>query len=288
MKILVTGANGFIGRRLSARLIAQGHHVSGLSLTRPPSNDLKFQDYYQQDLSKPFSLNRSFDLVIHLAAYNITNVGFKDTDLYTAINVQGTKNLLQAVETKKFVYLSTTKVYVNQGKPLTEESPISPQGAYEQSKLKAEELCRSFLNMESLVILRSVNVIGWGQAPKAVLPVFFHKARANQPLDIINPSYSMQFIYVEDLIDAVEAVNDKPISGIFNIANEEIISLEELARRIIALMRSSSVLNIIKNSSEILFSKVNSDKANKSFGWKAQTGLTEILELYEREYAKQI
>ena len=104
MNILVTGANGFIGRRLSSRLISHGHHVFGLSLTSPSDPSLAFKGYYQQDISKPFSLNGHFDFVIHLAAYNITNVGAKDTDLYTAINVEGTKNLLKAVHAKK-IYL---------------------------------------------------------------------------------------------------------------------------------------------------------------------------------------
>ncbi len=284
MNILVTGANGFIGRRLSSRLSSLGHHAVAFS----------------QDISKPFSLNDRFDFVIHLAAYNITNVGAKDEDLYTAINVEGTKHLLQAVHAKKFIYLSTAKVYKNEGLRLTEDSPVAPQGAYEQSKLKAEEVCRAFLKKESLVILRSVNVIGWGQAPKAVIPVFFQKAKANQVLDIINCARTpMQFVYVEDLIDAIEIIINGPPtdtfggdkvrigpSGIFNIAHEETISLEQLARTIITMTHSSSVLNTPKNASETLFSPVICDKAYQQLGWRAKTGLTKILELYEEEYAR--
>jgi nucleoside-diphosphate-sugar epimerase len=273
MNILVTGASGFIGRKLSSRLTAQGHHVFTLS----------------QDISKPFYLNSPFDFVIHLAAYNITNIGAKDAELYTAVNVEGAKNLLQAVHAEKFIYLSTTKVYKNEGLPLTEDSPLAPQGAYEQSKLKAEEVCRSFFKKESLVILRSVNVLGWGQAPKAVLPVFFQRARANQALDIINPSQLMQFVYVEDLINAIEAViRHESLCGIFNIAHEETVSLEQLARAIITLTRSSSVLNMAKNPSEIKFSPVICDKAYRSLGWKAKTGLSRILELYDEAYARTL
>jgi UDP-glucose 4-epimerase len=274
MNILVTGANGFIGRRLFARLKAQGHHVSGLS----------------QDISKPFILKTPFDFVIHLAAYNITNVGAKDDDLYTAINVEGTKHLLQAVDVKKFIYLSTVKVYKNEGLAVTEDSPLAPQGAYEQSKLKAEEACRAFLKKESLAILRSVNVLGWGQAPKAVLPVFFQKAKANQALDIINSAHTpMQFVYVEDLIDAIDIlISHKNVNGIFNIAHEETISLEQLARRIITMTHSSSVLNIPRDASEILFSPVICDKARQQLGWKAKTSLTKVLELYEEEYARNL
>jgi len=288
MNILVTGANGFIGRRLSSRLIEQGHYVTGLSLKIPSDPPIAFKNYYQQDLTRPFVLNDPFDIVIHLAAYNITNVGAKDRELYTAINVGGTQNLLQGVRTKKFIYLSTTKVYKNEGRPITEESSIAPQGAYEQSKLKAEEVCSTFLKNRSLVILRSVNVIGWGQAPKAVLPVFFQKARANQPLDIINTALTpMQFVYVEDLIDVIEAViRQEDKSGIFNIAHPETISLEQLALEIIAITHSSSVLNIKNDATEILLSPVICYKAQQQLGWKAKTGLIKVLKSYQDQYAR--
>jgi len=268
MNILVTGASGFIGRRVSSRLKAKGHQVTSLSF----------------DLTKPFSLSDSFDFVIHLAAYNITNVGSKNEDLYMAVNVEGTRHLLKAVHAKKFIYMSTVKVYKNEGMGLTEDSPVGPQGAYEQSKLNAEEMCRTLLKKESLVILRSVNVIGWGQAPKAVLPVFFQKAKAGQPLDIIgSPQALMQFVYVEDLIDAIEAIiTHDEAAGIFNIAHEDPISLEQLARAIIALTHSSSVLNVINTGSGTLFSPVICHKVYQQLGWKAKTGLMKILEHYYR------
>ena len=132
--------------------------------------------------------------------------------------------------------------------------------------------------------------MGWGQAPKAVLPVFFQKAKANQPLDIISsPNNLMQFVYVEDLIDAIEAIiSHEDASGIFNIAHDKPISLEQLARAIITMTRSSSALNIVQKASEILFSPVICDKLYQQAGWKAQTGLTRILELYESAYARAL
>jgi UDP-glucose 4-epimerase len=269
MNILVTGASGFIGQRLCARLKALGHRVVALF----------------QDLTKPFSLDNRFDIVIHLAAHNITHVGDKDEGLYTAVNVKGTEHLLKAVRTEKFIYMSTAKVYKNEGLQLTEESPVAPQGVYEQSKLRAEEMCRASLKKESLVIFRSVNCLGWGQAPKAVLPVFFQKAKANQTLDIIGPAHTpMQFVYVEDLIDAIEAaISHKNVSGIFNIAHEETFTLDELAKKIIEITPSSSVINIHESASKIPCSPVICDKAFGQLGWRAKTGLAKILELYAKE-----
>ena len=288
MNILVTGANGFIGRRLSSRLKTRGHQVFGLSQNIPSESLSEFTQYYRQDISTPFSLKGSFDLVIHLAAYNITNVGAKNTDLYTAINVHGTRNLLQAVNTKRFIYLSTAKVYKNEGQPLTEVSPVDPLGAYEESKLKAEKECLASLKKEALVILRSVNVLGWGQARKAVLPVFFQNAKGGQPLDIIHSAQTpMQFVYVEDLVDLfVSLTHREELHGVFNIAHEESFCLEQLAEKIIAITHSSSVLNIGNNVTGALFSPVICDKVYCQTGWKANTGLQRILELYGEEYAR--
>ena len=288
MNILVTGANGFIGRRLSSRLMAQDHQVFGLFLKSPSKPSLGFKQYFQHDITKPFSIKYPFDLVIHLAAYNITNVGAKDADQYKAVNVEGTKHLLQGVDAKRLIYLSTAKVYKNEGLGLIEDSPVFPLGAYEQSKLKAEEICQTFFKKKTLVILRSVNVIGGGQAPKAVIPVFFQKAKAGQPLDIMNGGeVPMQFVYVEDLVDAFEAViKHESIEGIYNIAYEGTVSLKQLARKIIKLTHSSSSLNISKSTSKILFSPVVCNKAYKQLGWKARTGLNRVLELYWEENAK--
>ncbi len=272
MNILVTGANGFIGRRLSQRLETLGHQLCAL----------------RQDISKPFTLEGHFDIAIHLAAYNITNLGDKNEDLYTAVNVAGTRHLIDAVKANKFIYMSTAKVYKNEGLPLSEESPLGPQGAYAESKLKAEDILRASLPQESLVILRSVNVIGWGQAPKAVLPVFFGKAKANEAMDIIYASDTpMQFVYVEDLTDAIETViNNAEAYGIFNLAYEKPVTLEQLARQIISITKSLSALNTHKNASLAVFSPVVCEKIYQHLGWKAKTDLPEILKTYAQEYAK--
>jgi len=265
LHILVTGAGGFVGRRLIARLKAHGHRT----------------EIFPHDLTQPFSLDGSFDVVVHLAAYNITSVGERNEAFYAAVNVEGTKRLLETVHAKRFFYLSTVKVYKNEGKPLIEESPLGPVGGYEQSKLKAEEICRQLIPQDSLVILRSVNVLGWGQAPKAVLPVFFEKARANQPLDIMGSAQTpMQFVYVEDLIDAIEAVMERQVSGVFNVAGDETVTLEQLARRIIAITQSSSVVHANANAPKGIFSPVVAAKAHQQLGWKAKTDLDRILKFY--------
>ncbi len=286
MNILVTGASGFVGRGLCTRLIKGGHKVVGLSSRR--SADISgMAAYIEQDLAKPFILDQSFDAVIHLAAYNITNVGDKDSDLYEALNVEGTRHLLDAVRPELFVYLSTAKVYKQEGLPLTEDSPLAPQASYEISKLKAEQICLDFFKGGRLVILRSANIIGPGQALKAVLPIFFQKARQNQDIELTIPSRTpLQFIYVEDMIDALEAAIGHPQArGVFNIAAGQPVALEDLARKIIAWTGSSSVLKLQGASGDVPLSPIICDKARVGLGWEARTSLEQALALYTQEGA---
>ena len=271
MNILVTGAGGFVGKSLCPRLVQRGHNVSGLA----------------HDITTPFPSPLRFDLVVHLAAHNVTHVGDKDSGLYARVNVQGTKNVLEAVDSGHFIFLSTAKVYKNEGLPLTEDSPVGPAVAYEASKLKAEEACRSFFKGKRLVILRPVNIMGEGQAPKALLPIFFQKARQHQPLEIMGSARTpVQFVHVDDVADAVEAVIDhQEVDGIFNIACDKIVTIEELARKVIALTRSSSPLNMPGGREDVPCSRVVCDKALRQLGWKAKTGLEEILQRYQENGA---
>src|SRR5262249_8458309 len=152
-------------------------------------------------------------------------------------------------------------------------SALGPVSDYAKSKLQAEEVCRS-LRKDGLVMLRSANILGWGQAPKAVVPVFFNKALNNEPLDIIVPAATpMQFVAVQDVVDAFEAVLARPgAQGCFNIASPQIVTVEQLARKIIGLTGSSSVLNA-KDRRDVVVSPVVCRKAGQELGWRARTGL---------------
>ncbi len=267
-KILVTGANGFIGKVLCRRLIELGHEVS--ALTREA-----------QDITKPFALKDEFDFVFHLAAHNITHVGDKGADLYHLINVEGTRNVLKAAKAKHFVFLSTAKVYLAEGKPVTEDSPLLPLKEYEKSKLAAENVCTDILDSKDLLIFRAVNIVGKGQPEKAVIPVLFQKAVAGEPLEIFGPKDSvLQLLYVEDVVDAfVKVVEKGGLSGIYNLSSSGNITLGELAVAIKDLTGSKSEIRFV-NKDKTTFSEVLSGKVEKALGWKARTTVREILEGY--------
>ena len=213
----------------------------------------------------------------------MTHVGKKDSQVYHQVNVQGTQNLLNAVRMKNLIFMSTAKVYKQEGKPIDETSPLEPLDDYAKTKLEAEYICRKYFTGDHLIVLRSVNVVGIGQPDKAILPVLFNQAFHNEPLDIFAPKKSfVQFLYVEDVIRTFELFMDHPnLDGIFNLSSVQKIRLDELAFKIIQLCQSKSTIHF-SNLTEAPFSEIRSDKIQKKLGWVAQTTINDILKIYHQ------
>lgn len=288
MNILVTGACGFIGRAFIHVLKETTHAVYGLDLECPEdfnTNDLT--GFYKQDISREFVLETPFDFIFHLAACNLTHVGKVDYATYNMVNVQGTENLIKATSTKQFVFLSTTKVYEQQCGLIDETAKINPIGDYEKSKLQAENICQCYFKKDNLTILRSVNVVGPGQAEKAVIPVFLKKAFLNEPLKIIGSQKTiLQLLCVRDLIKAFQLLlNEDKGKGIVNLCSEETIPLGDLAGLVIDICQSESRIHCF-NVDEVPFSRINARKAQEVFGWRAEISVREMLSDSYKFYSK--
>ncbi len=279
MKILVTGANGFVGRVLVRRLIEKGAIV--FALDRVNAGGVPAVKFYEQDIGVPFELSEEFDFVFHLAAHNVTHVGDRGAELYETINVRGTENVLKSAPCRNFIFLSTAKVYKNEGRPVTEDSSLLPANEYEKSKLAAESVCAKIFKGENLCMFRSVNIVGSGQPEKAVIPVLFKKAMSGEPLEIFGARESfLQFVFVEDAVEAFLKVCERDgVCGVFNLASRDNIRLDELARDIKRLCRSRSEIHFT-NTAVVPFCEVLADKAKSELGWQAKTGIAEILKIY--------
>jgi len=280
LKILVTGANGFMGRAFCRRLFDTQEKIYGLSRTDEGSEE-GFKKFYTIDISHPFELEEKFDFVFHLAAYNVTSVGNQSEDLYRQVNIRGTENVLNGVKTKNFIFLSTAKVYQTDGKAITENSPLGPVGKYEKSKLAGEVLCREIFTKGKLCVFRGANIVGPGQPEKAILPVLFKKAMANEPMEIFGPAKSaLQLLYVEDAVDAfMEVAEFEGLAGNYNLASPDHIRLDQLAESIKQLCGSKSEIKLT-NQSPAVFSEIITTKIEKALGWKAKTSVKEILKKY--------
>ncbi len=254
MKVFVTGGHGFIGRHCCAAL-----KTNGIDVVVPTSQAL--------DISKPFNINGHFDAVIHLAAYNITSVGDKNEAAYQSINVQGTAHVLDGISCDHFILLSTAKIDEQQ------------QSGYVQSKAAAETLCQKQFKGKTLTIIRSVNVLGRGQAPKAVLPVFIDLAKNNKPLVLtVNPQTPIAYIDVRDMVDLLVAVVRSPKQGIYPAAFPSLVTVNELALKVVAACHSSSKISQTVPSAPTSMLQLDCQKTWENFNFKPRYNIDQILE----------
>lgn len=255
MNVFVTGGSGFVGRHCVSALRNSGHHV-----VAPTSQEV--------DITTFFKINHHFDCVVHLAAYNITSVGDKNADVYTQVNVEGTKNVLRGVPGDQFIFLSTAKIY---------EDTTS---LYVQSKVAAEDVCQQYTKGKTLTIIRSANILGQGQALKAVLPVFIERAKRNAPIEIMgNPQTAIAYLDVRDVATLiVRIVEKKNMSGIYNAAYSETVTLHELALKVIAACQSSSKI-VQKDTRNVVNSvRIDCQKTADDFNFKPQYNIDQIIE----------
>ncbi len=228
MKILVTGAAGFIGRHLCAALCGS-HEVVPVNRRRTGQ-----ASEIVQDLSENFSvcaLPGRVDAIVHCAGI----VGDTDADArrYYNTNVNGTHQLLQyasATGVRKFVLFSTGAVYRQTAHVLSEESELGPNGIYARSKLNAEFAAQCYESEFDVQILRLFFPYGAGQAGRLV-PRLVQTITDEQPIPL-NNALGQPFItpiYISDLVLCVQMVLSLSGSFVVNIAGPSRVSIRELA-----------------------------------------------------------
>lgn len=254
MKVIVTGATGFLGRYAMAALSATGCDVLGLS-----SKDF--------DISKPLPKKYFADCVVHLAAYNITSVGEQDEEAYFKANVLGTRHVLEGIECKRFVFLSTIKV-----------DGVNLKG-YAKSKALAEEECLKLSSSREMVIVRAANILGPGQAPKAILPVFLSKARAGVPLQLsVDPGSPLAYISACDMGELLSrCARGGSRRGVYYAAYPETVTIGDLAVKVVAATGSSSTIQIAPNAQYMALPVFDCAKTWEDFGFQPRLGIDQII-----------
>jgi len=282
LNVLVTGANGFVGKAFLQRLDQQKYNIFTLD-KKNDSNISHSQSvkYFPIDISIPFHLEETFDFCFHCAALNVTNVNKASYQDYHLVNVVGTQNVIKAVESKKFIFMSSAKVYQKMGKIITEDSSIKPENDYEKSKYAAEEICRHLLKTDQLIIVRPVNIVGPGQADKAMLPIFFKNAIKNQSLDILAHWQTiLQLLDVNDVLRLFEMLlTQESVNGVFNLSSRDHITLKELVHNIVRMTDSRSKIKFSK-AKKTPGGEIISKRAKDVLGWEAQVSIEEILNKY--------
>lgn len=223
MRVLVTGARGFIGRRLCAALRAQGHDLLEFDVS---DGDLK-----QQEVLSAFD---RVDFVFHLAARTYVPDSWLEPHSYYANNVMGTVTALEYCRAHQipFVTLSTYVYGEPRYLPLDEGHPLKAVSPYHESKLLCESLCAFYAEQYKMDIrvLRPFNVYGAGQREEFLLPKIMKQALDPSLSEIVvfDLEPKRDYIYIDDLIQALVCTL-KPWKGyeLFNIGTGESVSVKE-------------------------------------------------------------
>jgi len=263
MVLLLTGASGFVGRKVLEKLAKNGIKVVGISRTS------RAKGIKAMDLAKDFDLPGNFSGTFHLAGKN--HLQGKETPLeYFKANLNTTINVLEFCRKKdieRIVFSSSLSVY---GKKffgtITEQTVPQPDSAYALSKWFAEQAIELYHQLYRIKysILRYSTVFGPNQGDNAV-SAFKEKCRRNLDIEIERDSFR-NFVFVEDVAAATVSAMEIKGNEIFNIASAENVSLSQLANAVKAALGSNSHI-YVKGPAKNEF-KIDISKAEKHLGFK--------------------
>lgn len=238
-RALVTGATGFVGRALTARLLAEGWDVA--AMVRDPARLDSAVEGIDADLAEPATLriDRGYDALFHLGAC-LPSAEATERDFQTC-NVTATEVLLAGAAqagVRRFVYMSSISVIGTPATtPVAEDHPAAPNNPYSTSKLAAEQACvAAWTCGQSVVALRLTSPYGAGMAKGTVLPVFVARALRGEPLTWHGEgSRAQDFVHVDDVVAGCLAAATASAPGpLYNLASGSPMPMRGLAETIAA------------------------------------------------------
>jgi NAD dependent epimerase/dehydratase len=316
-KILVTGADGFIGSHLVEQLIKEGQKVKAFVyynsfnhwgwLDTFPKEILEEIEIFAGDIRDPNGVRESMknvDEVFHLAALIAIPFSYHSPDSYVDTNIKGTLNVLQAARdlgTKRILVTSTSEVYgTAQYVPIDEHHPFQGQSPYSATKIGADRLAESFYCSFDLpiTIVRPFNTYGSRQSARAVIPTIITQLLSGVEgikLGAITPT--RDFNYVKDTANGfIEiAKSDKTIGEEINIATQQEISIGQLAQELIRQINPKAKIICDEQRLRPKKSEVNrllgsNEKIKRLTNWRPQytfeQGVAETIDFFRHNLDK--
>ncbi|MBI5391822.1 NAD-dependent epimerase/dehydratase family protein [Candidatus Woesearchaeota archaeon] len=296
-RVLVTGASGFIGKNLVPRLLEEKAVVTSLSLAAGspfPNAEHLSVDLTNRGQTLAALTGKEFDFIFHLAA-NISRDS-KDKEAVFAANVEGTRNLLEALRYtsyQRFVLPSTAEVYNHNAVPFVETQEAHPLSSYAQSKFQAERLCleEAATYKKPTTIYRIAVSYGPHQKPALLIPNVILSCLHQTDVPLTLGEETRDFIYIQDLVEALLVSSKLTGKGeILNIGTGIESSVRSIAEYIHAITHSRSNLQFgmypLRPGQPIRYC-VNTLKAEQLLGWRATTSLHEGLQKTIAWYQRQ-
>ena len=314
MKILVTGADGFIGSHVVETLVKSGHEVRAFVLYNSFNSwgwlDESEQsirdsiDVFAGDIRDPHGVDKAVekqDVVLNLAALIAIPYSYHSPDTYIDTNIKGTLNILQAARrhnVKRVVQTSTSEVYgTAQYIPIDEVHPLHPQSPYAATKVGADQLALSFhASFDVPVgILRPFNTYGPRQSARAVIPTIISQLANKSKVKLGSLLPTRDFSFVQDTANGflAAAQSDAIVGQTINLGSGFEISIKETAETIAKLMNTELELvddeqRVRPENSEVERLHASIEKAKALLGWQPElkglagfeTGLKKTIEWF--------
>ena len=298
-KILITGADGFIGSHLTEALVKQGFQVKAFVLYNS-FNSLGWLDscspevlesveVFSGDIRDPYGVKAAMlgcDAVLHLAALIGIPYSYHSPDTYVDTNIRGTLNILQAakeLQIDRVIHTSTSEVYGSaKFVPMSEDHPLLGQSPYSATKIAADQLAYSFYASFDLpvVIVRPFNTYGPRQSARAVIPAIITQiADGSKEIILGSITPTRDFNFVSDTVKGfIAALSSRSgIGEVVNLGSNYEISIGDTVSLISEIMNVD--VKIITNQdrlrpalSEVQRLWADNSKAFELFGWKPEYG----------------
>lgn len=312
MKVLVTGADGFIGSHLTEELIDRGYDVKAFVyynsfnswgwLDSLPKEKLSKLEIFAGDIRDPNGVREAMkgvDVVYHLAALIAIPFSYHSPDSYVDTNIKGTLNVLQAardLDTKRVLITSTSEVYgTAKYVPIDENHPYQGQSPYSATKIGADRLAESFyrsFNMP-ITIVRPFNTFGPRQSARAVIPTIIAQLLEGETeikLGSLTPT--RDFNFVKDTVNGfIEIANsENTIGEEINIATQREITIGELAEELIRQINPNAKIvcdeeRLRPEKSEVNRLLGSNEKIKKLTSWEPkytfEEGLSETIKWFK-------
>lgn len=318
-RILVTGADGFIGSHLTEALVRRGDSVRAFVLynsfnsrgwldeaPREVQREVEFFASDVRDAGAVRNAVRGCDTVLHLAALISIPYSYEAAESFVQTNVTGTLNVLNAALAQsgaRVVQTSTSEVYgTAQFVPITEHHPLQAQSPYAATKIAADQLALSFHRAFGLpvAVLRPFNTYGPRQSARAVIPTVIGQLLAGERrirLGALHPT--RDFNYVADVVRAFMAIADADVVGeVVNVSSNYEISIGDTAREIARALGVNATIEtdtarVRPAASEVERLWADNAKAARLLGWTPQyagldgfrRGLGETIDWFKRRGA---
>lgn len=310
-RVLVTGADGFIGSHLVESLVESGYKVKAFVYYNSfnswgwidsLNDELKKEiEIFSGDIRDPNGVHESMknvDAVFHLAALIGIPFSYHSPDSYVDTNIKGTLNVLQAarsLQTKKVLVTSTSEVYgTAQFVPITESHPFQGQSPYSATKIGADRIAESYFRSFELpvTIVRPFNTYGPRQSARAVIPsIITQLLSGKKKIKLGDLTPTRDLVYVKDTVNGFIEIfkSEKTIGEEINIATQSEISIGNLVKLILKLMNKeceieTEEIRIRPEKSEVKRLFGSNEKIKKLTNWKQkfdfETGLRNTIEWF--------